>query len=125
MKLLYLAHKIRDPRGPWWMQEHIREAEGVSLRLWMMGAAVICPGKNTLWFDGAAPDDVWLNGDLEMISRCDAVVMSPNWVTSEGAKHEREFAVSKGVPVFDWATQQVQIARFIGGIEDPTIDVHA
>lgn len=113
MRLIYVAHKIRDPRGPYWMREHVKQGEAVALALWNMGAAVICPGKNTMWFDGAAPDAVWLNGDLEMIRRCDAVVMAPNWKTSNGARGEMDFALERHIPVFYWETDQATIRAFI------------
>jgi nucleoside 2-deoxyribosyltransferase len=116
MKLLYVAHKIRDPRGPWFMLQHMREGEAVALALWQMGAAVICPGKNTEFFDGAAPDEVWLKGDLEMVKRCDAVVMSPNWTTSKGAHGEKEFAEEIGKPVFYWPQDRATISEFIASV---------
>jgi nucleoside 2-deoxyribosyltransferase len=111
--VIYLAHKIRDPRGPYWMNKHIQEAAAVSIELWRMGAATICPGLNTYLFDGVLPDEIWLKGDLEIITRCDAVVMHPNWPTSEGAKLERMFAIEKEIEVFDWATEQERIQEFI------------
>lgn len=114
MKVIYLAHKIRDPRGPWWMQQHIRDAESVALELWKMGAAVICPGKNTFLFDGAADDSLWLTGDLEIIKRCDAVVMHSNWTTSVGAQAERRFAINNNIPVFYWTDAGYEdVAHFV------------
>lgn len=108
MKLVYVAHKIRDPRGPYYVERNIRAAEEVAVALWRLGAAVICPGANTRHFDGAAGQngfgdvDVWLKGDLEMVSRCDAVVLAPGWETSVGARGERDRARLLGIPVFEW-----------------------
>lgn len=102
IKLIYLAHPIRDDRGMWYHAQNIRQAEAIALALWQMGFAVICPGKNTKNFDGAMPDHAWLWGDLEMLRRCDAVVMAPGWTNSRGAKGEFDLAMELGIPVFFW-----------------------
>ena len=43
----------------------------------------------------------WLAGTLELMRRCDAVVMVPGWEGSRGACAEREEAHRLGLPVFD------------------------
>lgn len=111
MKVIYLAHKIRDSRGVYYHQRNIAIARNLALKLWHMGFATICPGMNTWGFDGSAPDNVWLDGDLAMVERCDAVVMAPNWVTSLGARGEREHAKKKGIPVYYWPKDKAKLAR--------------
>lgn len=111
MKLVYLAHKIRD-KSHWKHQQNIRAAEAVALELWLLGFAVICPGKNTEHFDGAAPDDTWLKGDFEIIRRCDAIVMGPGWETSKGARAERAFALINGIPIFFWPGERSDLLNF-------------
>jgi hypothetical protein len=100
MILLYVAGKFRGPTA-WDVELNIRNAEAVALELWRAGAAVICPHANTRFFDGAAPDEVFLNGDLEIVSRCDGIVMVPGWQASQGARAERAFAVQSGLEIFD------------------------
>lgn len=103
MKLLYVAGPYRSRhRGMRGVHENIERAASIALELWVAGAAVICPHKNTAFFDGAAEDSVWLTGDLEMLRRCDAVVMVPGWEQSVGAVEERRVAEDAGIPVFDW-----------------------
>jgi hypothetical protein len=115
VRLIYVAHKIRDSRGPWYMEENIRQGEAIALELWRMGnCGVICPGKNTQGFDGAAPDDVWLNGDLEIVRRCDAVVMTPNSATSVGAQGEKREALDHHIQVFEWPADKERIRGFLG-----------
>jgi hypothetical protein len=101
MKVAYVAGKYRAPtvRG---IVENIRAAEAVAIELWRMGFAVVCPHLNTACFDGAAPDEVWLKGDLEILSRCDLVVMVPGWEQSSGACGERDFAEEHDLPVYYW-----------------------
>lgn len=112
MRVVYLAHKIRDPRGIWYQFQNHRTAEKIAMELWNMDLAVICPGKNTEHFDGAAPDHVWLNGDLEIVSRCDAVIMAPDWRTSRGAIDERKHAMALQIPIFEWETEREEIEEF-------------
>lgn len=65
-----------------------------------MGAACHCPHKNTAMFGGAATDEVWLNGDIEIMRRCDAVITVDGWEKSVGARVEVEIAQSLRIPVF-------------------------
>ena len=64
-----------------------------------VGGAVICPHTNTRHYTGALPDEVFLKGDLEILKRCDVVLMTPNWSASAGAKEERWFAKERGIQV--------------------------
>ncbi len=95
------------------MARHIHDASLVALELWRMGAAVICPGKNTFLFDGALKREAWLKGDLEIIDRCDAVVLAPGWHDSEGATAEYAHACDRSIPVFDWETDRERLAQFL------------
>lgn len=72
---------------------NIERAKQVAIRLWKLGYAVVCPHLNTAHFDGICPDETWLKGDLEIMSRCDAVYMMAGWDTSAGAKAERAAAI--------------------------------
>ena len=99
MKIAYVAGPFRAEN--YWLQErNIRLAEEAALELWKMGLAVICPHANTRFFQGAAPDELWLAGDLEIMKRCDFVLMVGAWTASEGAKKEHEKALAWGIPIF-------------------------
>lgn len=97
--VLYVAGKFRGPSA-WAIEENIRAAEHVALALWRAGIPNICPHTNTRFFDGAAPDEVFLNGDLEILRRCDGIVMVSGWQASQGARRERQFALEHGLQVF-------------------------
>lgn len=103
MKLAYVAGPYRAA-CEWRVTQNIREAEAVALELWRMGYAVICPHKNTAYFGGAEGllDQTWLDGDLEMIARCDLVVGTPRWRESLGARAEVEFAARRGIKFYEW-----------------------
>jgi hypothetical protein len=90
---------------------HVVRAYKIAQELWLRGYVVICPHLNTYGFEGSASlgDDNWeamfkmfLVGDFEIISRCDAVVMLPFWKQSKGACAEFVFAHWMGIPVYMW-----------------------
>jgi nucleoside 2-deoxyribosyltransferase len=99
VKVVYIAGPFRG-KNHFVIAENIRNAERLALAVWQLGAAALCPHANTAHFQDAAPDDVWLTGDLELLRRCDAVLMTPDWERSEGARIERRFAMDAGIPVF-------------------------
>ena len=71
-KLIYVAGPFRAPNS-WEMEQNIRRAEALALEVWKLGLPAICPHANTRFYQGAAPDEVWLEGDIEIMRRCDAV----------------------------------------------------
>jgi len=81
---------------------NIIKAREVAIKYWKLGYAVICPHTNTAFMDGEAPDEVWLEGDKEIIRRLtpeDAIVMMIGWEDSEGAKAELELAKELGLKI--------------------------
>lgn len=100
MKVVYVAGPYRADTE-YEVLLNIQAAERLALQIWKAGAACICPHKNTAFFGGAADDNVWLTGDLEIVRRCDAVVCTSNWRTSQGASGEVAYARSLGTPVFE------------------------
>lgn len=87
MKLIYIAGPYRA-KSEWLVAQNIRRAEALALEVWKLGAAAICPHKNSALMGGAVPDEFFLAGDLEILKRCDAVVCTPDWRTSLGACDE-------------------------------------
>jgi len=111
MKLAYISGKYSDPRGPAFVDLNIRQAAEIAMQLWSLGIAVICPHTNTAHFDGAADYEGFIEGDLVMVDRCDLMVMVPNWKTSKGAKIERQRAINRITPVFEWPEECCRIIR--------------
>ena len=99
MKVVYVSGPFRASNA-WETWQHVNRAAVMALEVWRAGAACVCPHLNTFCFQGAADDDVWLQGDLEMLRRCDAVLMIDGWEWSVGARHERTFAIGLKLPVF-------------------------
>ncbi len=100
MKVIYIAGPFRGPNA-WVIEQNIRRAEELALAVWRSGAAALCPHTNTRFFQGAADDAVWLEGDLELLRRCDAVLVTPDWQRSTGAQEfEVTFAGLHEIPIF-------------------------
>jgi hypothetical protein len=99
MPVVYVAGPFRG-KDSWEMEANIRRAETLSLEVWRLGCAAICPHSNTRFFQGAAPDAVWLDGDLAMLAKCDGMLMTPDWQKSQGATAEHDFAQKYHIPVF-------------------------
>ncbi len=53
--------------------------------------------------DGACPDEVFLEGGLELVRRSDAVVLVGDWRESEGTLAEVELALKLDMPVYVYA----------------------
>lgn len=100
LPVVYIAGPYRAPT-PWQIQENIRRAQSVALTVWKLGAVAICPHANTALFDGEADDSMWLEGDLELLRRSDAVCLVPGWDNSQGASAEYRLALELGMPTFD------------------------
>ena len=98
MKVVYIAGPFRGPNA-WEIEENIRRAERLALEAWRKGFAVICPHTNTRFFQGAAPDDVWLEGDIELLRRSDIILMTDDWKRSSGARVEHIFASNNNIPI--------------------------
>jgi hypothetical protein len=103
MLVVYTAGPYRNG-CEWGVKQNIRMAEDVAVQLWAAGYAVICPHANTNFFGGACgcADSVWLEGDLEIIKRCDIMVVLPGYETSSGTKREIELARNKAMPIYYW-----------------------
>lgn len=108
MKLVYVAgpygqktalNGVGNIKG---VDENIHQARKIAIELWEMGYAVICPHLNTSHFEIDCKLDHagYLKGDLEIIKRCDMVVMTPDWMESRGATMEYDHAMSLNIPVF-------------------------
>ena len=91
MKVIFISGKYRA-KTEWELEQNIQKAEQRAATLWQLGWAVICPHKNSAHFGGLCDDDIWLMGDIEILKRCDAIYMLPNWRESEGAVAEHKIA---------------------------------
>jgi len=96
MEVVFISGKYRG-NGYDEISKNIDKARQASIDLWKQGYAVICPHMNTAHFDGVCSDDVWLNGDIEILKRCDIVYFLDNWKESIGSKEEYNVAKRFGI----------------------------
>lgn len=99
MKVVYIAGPFRGS-SRWQEHKNILAAEAMAWNVWDVGAVAICPHLNTCNFQDSQDDEVWLAGDIEILTRCDAVVVVGDWKSSEGTKREIARAEELGIPVF-------------------------
>ena len=91
MKLIYIAGKYRGKTINE-IHDNIEAARKVAVKWWSYGFAVICPHLNSAMMDGAADDQIFIDGGIEILSRCDTIVMMKGWEESLGACDELELA---------------------------------
>ncbi len=95
-QVVYVAGPFRAD-SHWEIEGNIRRAEEYALLLWLEGYAVICPHANTRFYQDVAPDETWLDGDLEIVSRCDIIAMVLGWEKSSGSREELKKARECGL----------------------------
>jgi hypothetical protein len=101
MKIAYVAgpYRAKTKIG---IIRNIVAARKVAKELWKMGYAAICPHSNTALFDGICPDENFLQGDLDILQRCDIMVLVKGWEKSSGTRGEIEFAVNNNILIYEW-----------------------
>lgn len=96
MKMIYIAGPYRGE-----VEKNIKNAQAVGDRLVVEGIAFICPHSNGRPHDHLkAPDEYWISSTLEIMRRCDAVLVFGDFEKSSGTLGEIAEAERMGKPVF-------------------------
>jgi hypothetical protein len=98
MRLIYVAGKLAAETA-WQREQYVRQAEEAALQILKMGAAVFTPHTQCRNYDGELPWEEWIKRDLEVLSRCNAIFMLPNWKDSKGATAEHAWAKDHGMKI--------------------------
>jgi hypothetical protein len=101
MKIVYICGPFRAPTT-WEVEKNVRNAEEKALEVAQAGYMPLCPHTNTRYFDGLLNDKFWLDGTLELLRRCDAVVLVRGWKDSHGARAEMEEAQRLSIPIYEY-----------------------
>lgn len=107
MKVVYVAGPYRAARLSGRLA-NILKAWAVSKGIWEAGHVALCPHLNTALMCeetrntklASTVERHILRGDLELLSRCDALRVLPNWEKSTGTLGEIKHAQELGIPVF-------------------------
>jgi len=107
MKVVYVsgAYRSKTEHG---VHDNIELARDCAETVWRAGAMAFCPQMNSAYMGGVVPDEVFLAGDFEMLSRCDAVYCVCGWRESKGSVEEFELARSLGLPVFESVNELIE-----------------
>lgn len=97
--------------------QNIQRADKVTVELWAMGVFALCPHKITAFFGGLREESVFIEGGLEFLRRCDAVVLVEGWESSGGTLSEIREAMKLHIPVYG------SVAAFVRGYEIDYEDV--
>lgn len=98
MPVVYVAGRFRGSDS-WVVHCNIHAAECGGRGVVDLGAMPLIPHAIGAHMEGTATDAFWLTGTLELMRRCDAVLVLPGWESSEGTKGEIAEAARCGIPV--------------------------
>ena len=114
IQLVYVAGPYRAATREA-VAQNIAAARHVGRIVAQIGMMPVMPTVNTAMFDfdfpGIGDDKFWIEGTIELMRRCDAVVMVDGWQFSQGATGELEEARRLGIPVY---TTTIQMAKDMG-----------
>ena len=85
----------------WEITKNIHRAAAVGFEVAKLGASPIIPHTNTgSVFMGTLFTAFWYEATLELLRRCDAVILVPGWESSKGVAAEIQEADRLHLPVF-------------------------
>lgn len=90
MKLLYIAGPYRGETINE-IYNNISEARRRMEWAWLHGWTPLCPHTNSAFTDGLVPDAIILAGYIEIVTRCDAILLGEwgrGWKASSGSVDE-------------------------------------
>ena len=100
MKVVYLASPY-SANTDWDKWCNIRNAHKAAKEIWQHNMACLSPCSNTAFMGGDIKEQIFLDGDIEMLKRCDAIFMNEGWSKSNGCIAEKSYAISNDIPIFD------------------------
>ncbi len=96
MKIVYVSGRYRA-RTIFGKIINILKARSVAVKLWREGWIDICPHMNTSLF----PEDNinYIEGDCELVKRCDAIYLLKSWQKSKGSRQELAVAIDNNLEI--------------------------
>lgn len=99
MKVCYLAHPY-SASSEWAKYTNVISAHFWARAIWRKGWACISPVSNSAWMDDGQDYEVFMDGDLAILARCDALCVAPGAGLSAGCQREIERAKLLGMPIY-------------------------
>jgi len=96
--LLYISGKLTEGDISSSL-DNIEYAKTIFEKYLELGFSVFCPHLNCSFRTSLSYND-WLEMDLEVLSRCDGIVMLSNWMHSRGAILELKYAIENNISLF-------------------------
>lgn len=96
--VVYVAGRFRSADG-WKINENVFAAEKAGRAVAALGAMPLIPHSIGAHMAGTEDDSFWLTGTLELMRRCDVVLVLPGYQESQGTQGEIAEAQRIGLPV--------------------------
>lgn len=104
MRVVYIAGPFTGQTA-WEVEQNVRRAEEVGLDVANLGAMPLIPHCNSRFFHGQINETFWYEGTLELLKRCDAMLVTGVWGSSVGVMAELDLAENLGIPCFHTLAQ--------------------
>ncbi|MGB1373651.1 MAG: DUF4406 domain-containing protein [Aequoribacter sp.] len=98
-KLIYIAGPFRADTH-WWVEQNCRIVEHYARLVFLAGGFPVAPHLIGRHLDGEVADDAALGGSIELMRRCDAILLAPGWENSKGSLAEKAEAERLGIRIF-------------------------
>lgn len=114
MKVVFISAPVNSgARNQWERELNIRVAEEAFHELaWMYEVAPICVHMMERFMNDAIGGNKWMENDLAILGRCDAIVLAGEWKDSKGCLKEKAFAEKAGLKVFLYPEQTDELQHW-------------
>lgn len=97
MKVIYVAGKYSGG-NEYEVKKNITTAEAAAVAIWKtLKASAVCPHLNTAHWGSLLTHQQFIDGDLAIMERCDAVLFLERWQESKGARLEHNHAIKNNM----------------------------
>lgn len=110
MRIIYVAERFTG-KNAWEIHRNVSHAESLGMAVAEAGAMPLIPHKNTSNFFGTLTEEFWYEGTLELLRRCDAMILVPGWQGSKGVQAEIDEALNRKMPLFERVEELVTWLR--------------